>query len=208
MDTHRQAENEVKRYGSLIRLRPEYEERYIILHKHTFPGVLDRIHKSNIKNYSIFLLDGLLFSYLEYIGSDYKTDMDAIAADRITKDWWKLTDPMQEPLECRKAGDWWAIMEEWFHGGVEKVPSTGVQRHAYTAVLPTEVRSEYKQKCTRISCDGIRSLSLFFLESSIYVYIEYAGKISQTNIESLLNPDKSKSWRLEWKEMKEVFHTD
>ena len=53
-----------KRVGSLIKVHPEFEERYIILHKHTFPGVLESIKRSNIRNYSIFLLDGVLFSKL------------------------------------------------------------------------------------------------------------------------------------------------
>lgn len=48
-------EHKAQHLGSLIRLRPECEEQYIILHKHTFPGVLQRICRSNIRNYSIFL---------------------------------------------------------------------------------------------------------------------------------------------------------
>jgi L-rhamnose mutarotase len=35
--------------------RIDSKERYIILHKHTFSGVLKHIHDSNIRNYSIFL---------------------------------------------------------------------------------------------------------------------------------------------------------
>jgi L-rhamnose mutarotase len=91
--------------GSLIRLRPEYEERYIILHRHTFPGVLSQIKKVNIKNYSIFLLEGILFSYYEYVGNDYANDMKAIA-DEITMEWWKLTDLMQDlfPQEKKVSG--------------------------------------------------------------------------------------------------------
>ena len=42
-------------------------------------------------------------------------DMKKMAADRSTQDWWKLTDPCQEPLETRKPGEWWASMEEFFH---------------------------------------------------------------------------------------------
>ena len=102
------------RHGSLIRVKPEYEERYIILHKHTFPGVLEQIHLVNIRNYSIFLNDGMLFSYFEYIGDDFKADMERIA-DETTKEWWKLTDPCQVPLADRAEGDWWADMEEVCH---------------------------------------------------------------------------------------------
>ena len=38
--------------------------------------------------------------------------MKAIA-DSTTKAWWKLTDPMQEPLLTRKEGEWWAEMEQF-----------------------------------------------------------------------------------------------
>lgn len=92
------------REGSVIRFRTEYTERYIILHKHTFPGVLLQIRKSNIRNYSIFLLDGILFSYYEYIGDNYDRDIKTLA-DETTKEWWKLTNPIQEPLPTRRKGE-------------------------------------------------------------------------------------------------------
>ena len=84
--------------GSIIGLRPEETERYRALHEHTFPEVLERISRSNIRNYSIFLRDGILFSHLEYVGQDHAADMAAIAADRTTQQWWTFTDPMQYPL--------------------------------------------------------------------------------------------------------------
>jgi L-rhamnose mutarotase len=46
--------------GSIIGLKPEYREPYIVLHRNTFPRVLEQIHRSNICDYSIFLQDGLL----------------------------------------------------------------------------------------------------------------------------------------------------
>lgn len=98
-------------HTSLIKLKPEYAERYIVLHKHTFPGVLERIARSNIHNYSIFLHEDMLFSHFEYKGEDYDKDM-ALMADETTKEWWSLTDPMQEPLTDRKEGEWWAGTEQ------------------------------------------------------------------------------------------------
>jgi L-rhamnose mutarotase len=68
----------VQHLGSIIKLRPEFEEQYIILHKHTFPGVLQSIRRCNIRNYSIFLEDGILFANLEYVGDNYAADMAAI----------------------------------------------------------------------------------------------------------------------------------
>jgi L-rhamnose mutarotase len=105
----------MQRLGSVIRVKPEKLAEYKTLHAAAWPGVLKRIYESNIRNYSIYYRDGLLFSYMEYIGTDYKSDMDAIAADPITQQWWALTDPCQEPVPSAEKGDWWAPLEEVFH---------------------------------------------------------------------------------------------
>ncbi len=105
----------MKRDGSVIKLRPEKEQEYRRLHAEPWPGVLATIRACNIRNYSIFLKDGFLFSYLEYLGDDFGADMARMAQDPTTREWWKLTDPCQEALETRKPGEWWASMEEVFH---------------------------------------------------------------------------------------------
>jgi L-rhamnose mutarotase len=105
----------MQRYGSLIKLRPEKLDEYKELHANAWPEVLAMIRKCNIRNYSIYYKDGFLFSYFEYIGEDYAADMAKMAEDLTTQEWWKLTDPCQEPLETRKEGEWWASMEEFFH---------------------------------------------------------------------------------------------
>ena len=105
----------MKRYGMLIKVRPEKLDEYKELHANPWPGVLKTIHDCNIRNYSIYLKDGFLFGYYEYIGDDYAADMARMAADPVTQEWWKHTDPCQEPLSTRKEGEWWAIMEEVFH---------------------------------------------------------------------------------------------
>ena len=103
------------RVASVIRLRPEHEETYRELHRAAWPDVLAALSRANVRNYSIFLRDGLLFSYLEYVGDDYQADMAAIAADEATQRWWQLTDPCQQPVESAAAGEWWAPAEEVFH---------------------------------------------------------------------------------------------
>ena len=104
-----------KRYGSVIKIKPEMLDLYKELHAKTWPGVLDQISKSNIRNYSIYLKDNYLFAYFEYVGDDFEGDMAQMAKDSVTQEWWKLTDPCQEPLESRAEGEWWASMEEVFH---------------------------------------------------------------------------------------------
>ncbi|MFE4372222.1 L-rhamnose mutarotase [Streptomyces sp. NPDC056835] len=105
----------MKRFAAVIRLRPEKEREYLALHAAAWPGVLAALKRAHIGNYSIFLRDGLLFSYLEYTGSDYAADTAAIAADPVSREWWALTDPCQRPLDSVAEGEWWASAEEIFH---------------------------------------------------------------------------------------------
>lgn len=105
----------MKRYGSVIRVRPEKVEAYKRLHASVWPDVLKMIKACNIQNYSIYYKDGYLFSYFEYIGEDYEADMAIMAADPTTQKWWELCEPCQEPLDTRSDGEWWANMEEFFH---------------------------------------------------------------------------------------------
>ena len=105
----------MKRYGMVIGVRPEKLEEYRRLHAAVWPEVLAMIRACNIRNYSIYHRDGLLFSYFEYHGESFEADMAKMAADPITQEWWKLCKPCQEPLESRAPGEWWAGMEEVFH---------------------------------------------------------------------------------------------
>src|SRR5436853_5882611 len=88
----------MRRYSLVIKLRPEAREEYIRYHADVWPGVLDRIERCNIRNYSIFLHDDLLVAYFEYHGSNFEADMKLMAADPETQRWWSIMDPMQEPL--------------------------------------------------------------------------------------------------------------
>lgn len=105
----------VKRYGSVIKIKPEMLEVYKELHASPWPAVLEQITNSNIRNYSIYLKDEYLFSYFEYVGNDFEGDMAQMAKDSVTQEWWRLTDPCQEPLATSGEGEWWASMEEVFH---------------------------------------------------------------------------------------------
>lgn len=105
----------MKRYGMVIRVRPEKLEEYKQLHAAVWPDVLKMIRACNIRNYSIYHKDGYLFSYFEYQGSDFAADMAKMAADPTTQRWWAVCEPSQDPLPTRAPGEWWANMEEVFH---------------------------------------------------------------------------------------------
>ena len=105
----------MKRYGAVIEVKPEKLEEYKNLHANVWAKVLETIKKCNIRNYSIYHKDNLLFSYFEYVGDDYETDMAVMAADPVTQQWWAVTKPCHKPLDTRTDGEWWANMEEVFH---------------------------------------------------------------------------------------------
>jgi len=101
----------------VIGIKPEHIPEYKRLHADTWPEILQGITDCNIRNYSIYLKEpeNLLFGYWEYHGTDFDADAAKMAADPKTQEWWDICMPMQEPLETRKEGEWWAMMEEVFH---------------------------------------------------------------------------------------------
>jgi L-rhamnose mutarotase len=105
----------VRRIGQIIGLKPEQVAAYERLHAAVWPAVLEMISACNMRNYSIFRHGELLFAYFEYVGDDYEADMAKMAADARTREWWTWTEPLQEPLQSREPGEWWATMKEVFH---------------------------------------------------------------------------------------------
>jgi L-rhamnose mutarotase len=99
----------------VIKVKPDKLQEYKQLHAQVWPDVLKMIKECNIRNYSIYHKDGYLFSYFEYVGDDFESDMAKMAADPTTQTWWDVCKPCQEPLETRAEGQWWASMEEVFH---------------------------------------------------------------------------------------------
>jgi L-rhamnose mutarotase len=111
----KQAAKQIKRVGSVIRIEQDKLAEYKKLHANVWPEVNAILTDCNIHNYSIYYKDGYLFSYFEYTGNDYAADMKKMADNPITKKWWKLTNPLQTPLDSRKEGEWWSEMEEVYH---------------------------------------------------------------------------------------------
>jgi L-rhamnose mutarotase len=105
----------LKRYGMVIGVKPEHEQAYRSAHRAVPSEVLRMIRDCNIRNYSIFLRNSILYSYFEYVGNNFSADMAKMAADPATQEWWQRVGPMQEPFPDRAAGEWWAAMDEVFH---------------------------------------------------------------------------------------------
>ena len=105
----------VRRVGQVLGITVEHIEEYERLHRAVWPTVLATIHACNIRNYSIFHSEHLLFAYFEYVGDDYETDMAKMAGDPKMQEWWSVCEPLQDPLPQRAPGEWWMTLREVFH---------------------------------------------------------------------------------------------
>ena len=105
----------MQRYSSVIGMPYENREEYERLHAAVWPEVLAKIAEVNIQNYSIYRYGELLFSYFEYVGTDFDADMAKMAADPKTQEWWDVMKPMQRPVAEITEGEWWHSIPEVFH---------------------------------------------------------------------------------------------
>ncbi len=107
-----------KRFGKMTCLKSEWIDEYKRLHREVWPGVTATISACNMTNFSIFLRKmpdqkHYLFLYFEYVGKDQKADWDKMAACPITQEWWKITNPMFEPLTG--STELWSDWDEAYH---------------------------------------------------------------------------------------------
>ncbi len=105
----------MRRYAQSIQLRVEDQAEYIRFHADVWPAVLSTIADCGIRNYSIFLRNGILFAYFEYHGSDYEADMRKMAACPETQRWWTIMDRMQKRMDDALPGEKWSPLREVFH---------------------------------------------------------------------------------------------
>mmetsp|Transcript_1865 Transcript_1865/g.4285 ORF Transcript_1865/g.4285 Transcript_1865/m.4285 type:complete len:176 (-) Transcript_1865:272-799(-) len=124
------AKTPAKRFAGVIKLKPDMYNQYTQLHDHTWDEVMTRMYKSNMRNFVVYYHKdtSLMFHHWEYVGSDMKADMDAIAADPVVRKWWSYCEPCQEPFNWEgpppsqggdggEGGEWWSPMEEVNHCG-------------------------------------------------------------------------------------------
>lgn len=102
----------MKRFCQRAFLKPEKVDEYRKLHAAAWPGVLDMISACNLRNYSISIMGNMVVSYFEYIGDDYDADMEKMAADPLTQEWWKHTKPC---FERHDEGIYYEDLEEIFY---------------------------------------------------------------------------------------------
>lgn len=107
----------MQRMGMVIGIRAEHIDEYKRLHANCWPKIIDGLRRAQVRNYSIFLREpeNLLFGYWEYHGIDFAADMCVVAEQEVTRRWWALCSPCQQPLASRATGEHWAMAELVFH---------------------------------------------------------------------------------------------
>jgi len=116
-----------KKIAQIVKLKPEYVEKYKECHAKVWPEVLKQIKECNIEDYSIFHDEstGILFASFKYVGYNYGGDMEKMRDNPKVREWWKMTDGYQESLvegavSSEKGGvdgmpDWWKGLEQVFY---------------------------------------------------------------------------------------------
>ncbi|QTE27898.1 L-rhamnose mutarotase [Pengzhenrongella sicca] len=106
----------MERHAMVVNVVPELREEYLRLHSAVWPQVEATLSACHVTNYSIYLLEGTLFAYYEYVGTDHEADMARIAEDPVTQDWWTRTDPCQTPFGVGTTpGQRWRDLREIWH---------------------------------------------------------------------------------------------
>ena len=105
----------INKFGQIGKLKEEKIEEYERLHADVWPDVLKKISECNIRNYSIFRFQSYVFSYFEYIGSDYEEDMRKMEADPVTREWWMHTHPCFQKYSMDEQSEFCHDMKQIFN---------------------------------------------------------------------------------------------
>ncbi|KAI1101663.1 rhamnose mutarotase [Jackrogersella minutella] len=114
-----------RRVAQVVKLKPEFVDRYKEVHAAVWPEVLQQIKVCNIQDYSIYHDPGtgILFATFKYVGYDYAGDMERMRENPKVREWWAMTDGFQESMvpgaTSSESGNpgWWKELEEVFYLG-------------------------------------------------------------------------------------------
>ena len=105
------SKKKVKRFGLVIKVKPNKIKKYQKLHSNNVSGVRKLLRKYHITNFSIFKATItktiVLFGYYEYTGKCYREDMLKMNSEPEIIKWLSICDPCQIPLKGHKT---WAEM--------------------------------------------------------------------------------------------------
>jgi L-rhamnose mutarotase len=105
----------LKRIGRVVEIDPESVDTYRTILADENPQVRDLLKKHQLRNFSMFLSQQgdrwFVFSYCEYAGRDYETDMAALASDAEYQEWIETCQAMHVSAE---ADPGWRELEQIF----------------------------------------------------------------------------------------------
>ncbi|KAK0111410.1 hypothetical protein ONS95_001771 [Cadophora gregata] len=115
--------NQGRRIAQIVKLKPEFVEKYKECHAKVWPEVLKQIKDSNIEDYSIFHdpETHILFASFKYVGYNWAGDMERMKENPKVQEWWRMTDSYQESFVpgAKNSYDgvppWWKGVEEVFY---------------------------------------------------------------------------------------------
>ncbi|KAI6089391.1 rhamnose mutarotase [Hypoxylon rubiginosum] len=113
----------VRRIAQIVKLKPEFLDKYKEVHAAVWPEVLQQIKVCNIEDYSIYHdpATGILFATFKYVGIDFEGDMERMRENVKVREWWAMTDGFQESVvpgaKNSESGSppWWKELEEVFY---------------------------------------------------------------------------------------------
>jgi L-rhamnose mutarotase len=104
----------MQRVCFLLKVRQDRLEEYKARHKAVWTEMLDALHRTGWRNYSLFLRpDGLLVGYLET--EDFERARAGMAALEVNKRWQAEMAPFFEKLDHGTADASMMALEEVFH---------------------------------------------------------------------------------------------
>ncbi|KGO68238.1 Dimeric alpha-beta barrel [Penicillium italicum] len=110
-----------RRFAQIVHLKPSAVAAYKECHANVWPEILQKIKECNIIDYSIYFDgDRTLFATFKYVGNDYEADMESMRSLPKMREWWNMTDGMQESPVPGAVGSaegpgWWKPLEEVFY---------------------------------------------------------------------------------------------
>ncbi|KAI1392234.1 rhamnose mutarotase [Hypoxylon trugodes] len=113
----------VRRIAQIVKLKPEFVDKYKEVHDAVWPEVLQQIKDCNIRDYSIYHdpTTAILFATFKYVGYDYAGDMERMRKNPKVREWWAMTDGFQESIvpgaQNSESGNpaWWKVLDEVFY---------------------------------------------------------------------------------------------
>lgn len=104
----------MRRIGMTIKIKPEYIEAYIALHKNPNPEILRALDQSNICNNTVFHAEGILFNYFEYHGTDFESDWVKYTESKAVKELFVKMKGFFSPVGFNFPKTGWTEMQEVF----------------------------------------------------------------------------------------------